>query len=298
MPATAASAAAARSRGRAEPEQADAARADPAARVKPDRDGRARHREVARAPGELLDREALPPGRRREADPGEQLVGLKRGGPDAGEELRRRDLPLAAGREGLDGRVQGQGHRRVLGRRVRVGQRSADRAPVADLEVADQRRGAGQQGQAPGDQRRAADLRLGGARPDPDGVATLLDAAQRRDPADVDEVVEDREPHGEHRDQALPAGDHLRAVAELGEQVDGLLGAVRRVVLERGRLHWLPPVSGSRPCSIRLASIKPTMAAGVSGSRVIVTPNGASASATALTTAGGAPIAPPSPTPL
>ncbi len=43
---------------------------------------------------------------------------------------------------------------------------------------------------------------------------------------------------------------------------------------------------------------QPTMAAGVSGSLVIVTPNGASASATALTTAGGAPIAPPSPTPL
>ena len=30
----------------------------------------------------------------------------------------------------------------------------------------------------------------------------------------------------------------------------------------------------------------------------MVTPNGASASATALTTAGGAPMAPPSPTPL
>ena len=37
---------------------------------------------------------------------------------------------------------------------------------------------------------------------------------------------------------------------------------------------------------------------GLSGSRVTVTPNGESASATALTTAGGAPIAPPSPTPL
>ena len=40
------------------------------------------------------------------------------------------------------------------------------------------------------------------------------------------------------------------------------------------------------------------MAAGESGSLVTITPNGASASATALTTAGGEPIAPPSPTPL
>src|SRR4029079_18291842 len=41
-----------------------------------------------------------------------------------------------------------------------------------------------------------------------------------------------------------------------------------------------------------------TMRWGDSGRRVNSTPNGASASATALTTAGGAPIAPPSPTPL
>jgi len=94
-----------------------------------------------------------------------------------------------------------------------VGQRSADGAPVADLEVANQRRRARQERQAPGEQLRAADLCLGGTRSDPEGVAALLDAAQRLDPADVDEVVEDREPHGEHRDQALPAGDHLRAVA-------------------------------------------------------------------------------------
>ena len=40
------------------------------------------------------------------------------------------------------------------------------------------------------------------------------------------------------------------------------------------------------------------MSLGPSGSRVTVTPNGASASATAFTTAGGAPMAPPSPTPL
>src|SRR5262249_40991078 len=41
-----------------------------------------------------------------------------------------------------------------------------------------------------------------------------------------------------------------------------------------------------------------TMRCGESGRRVTTTPSGASASATAFTTAGGAPIAPPSPTPL
>ena len=41
-----------------------------------------------------------------------------------------------------------------------------------------------------------------------------------------------------------------------------------------------------------------TIDSGVTGSRVMSTPNGESASATAFTTAGVEPIAPPSPTPL
>jgi anaerobic selenocysteine-containing dehydrogenase len=46
------------------------------------------------------------------------------------------------------------------------------------------------------------------------------------------------------------------------------------------------------------SSIRARIDVGVTGRRVISTPNGASASATEFTTAGGAPIAPPSPTPL
>src|SRR5439155_19965781 len=47
----------------------------------------------------------------------------------------------------------------------------------------------------------------------------------------------------------------------------------------------------------RAPSINVTIVDGTSGRRVISTPNGDSASAIALTTAGGAPIAPPSPSP-
>ena len=67
---------------------------------------------------------------------------------------------------------------------------------------------------------------------------------------------------------------------------------VVRVVVDvarAGRGHGRFPFASSRSA---------TMADGVSGRRVTVTPNGESASATALTTHGGAPIAPPSPTPL
>src|SRR5205085_1487259 len=57
-------------------------------------------------------------------------------------------------------------------------------------------------------------------------------------------------------------------------------------------------VGGARHGHSLSASRRATMADGVSGRRVTVTPNGARASATALMTAGGAPMAPPSPTPL
>ena len=56
--------------------------------------------------------------------------------------------------------------------------------------------------------------------------------------------------------------------------------------------------SGHAQVVARARSIASRMRAGVSGRRVRVTPSGASASLTALTTAGGAPMAPPSPTPL
>ena len=82
----------------------------------------------------------------------------------------------------------------------------------------------------------------------------------------------------ERRLLAQPAEHRVR----VGVDVD-----VVRVVVHRSVMR-----------SVLSVEQRPTIRDGVSGSRVTVTPNGASASATALTTAGGAPIAPPSPTPL
>ena len=74
-------------------------------------------------------------------------------------------------------------------------------------------------------------------RADHDRVVFVPDPAELGDATDVDEVVEVREPQREHRDEALPAGEHLGAVAELGEQRDRLVDGLGRVVLERRRLH-------------------------------------------------------------
>ncbi len=72
------------------------------------------------------------------------------------------------------------------------------------------------------------DRRLRRAGADPQGAVTTLDALQLADAPDVDEVLEDGEAERQHRDEALAAREHLRPVAELGEEghrVGGRVGA-------------------------------------------------------------------------
>ena len=49
-------------------------------------------------------------------------------------------------------------------------------------------------------------------------IAVVADAAQRLDPAEVDDQLGGVEPHPEDRQQALAAGEHLGLVAGLGER--------------------------------------------------------------------------------
>src|SRR4051812_30457952 len=71
----------------------------------------------------------------------------------------------------------------------------------------------------------------------PNLVVAQFDTDQLVDPRDVDEVVEMRQAHRQHRDQALPAREDLRVVAVLGKQRDGLVDGVGPVIRERGSLH-------------------------------------------------------------
>ena len=124
--------------------------------------------------------------------------------------------------------VEGQRHRRVLGGRVGVGDRAADGAAVADLEVADERRGPGEQRRRPRPPRRTRSM-VAWVVPAPIHSVPLRRSmrAQLVHPAQVDEVLEDGQAQGQHRHEALAAGEHLGGVAELGEQPDGLVDGRR-----------------------------------------------------------------------
>ena len=127
-------------------------------------------------------------------------------------------------------------HRRQLGGRVGVRDAPDDRAPVADLRVADhaerlchaRAKGSGGRG---GEQVGHADHRT-------DLHAAVDDGRQLlREPAKVDDHGRTGEAEVEERDQALPAGENDRVVASIGEQVHDLLDRLGVVVVERRRLH-------------------------------------------------------------
>src|SRR5262249_26320905 len=90
-----------------------------------------------------------------------------------------------------------------------------------------------------------------------------------------------------HRNQAMTAGDDLRASRMFLQEVDGITERRRNDVFEVLRDHdaFLP------------FKIRQTFSERI-GISMFVTPNGASASTTAFTTAGVEPIVPASPTPL
>ena len=151
--------------------------------------------------------------------------------PGAEEEVGGLDGAGAARTGDLEVGVEREGHRRQLRRRVGVGDRPADRAAVADLEVSDERERLGQQGHR---------LTDGGV---------VLDGALGRHGLDRDRAVgARRRPRSsstrfrstmcsnrvrrsaEHGDQALTTRKQLRLVTVLGEQ----RGDVTRATRARG----------------------------------------------------------------
>ena len=207
-----------------------------------DDDGRRDEREIAGPDGELREG-----GRRALRRPGhderrQQLVRLDRGRERPVEERPGRHQPLAARRAHDHRGVEGERGERELGGGIGVREAAAERAAHADRQVADAGGGLAQQAV------RARELHaLEGGVPDErvDDDLPVAGAVLRERPGagHVDEMRGAREPVGEHRQEALPAREHLGVLAALGQQVERLLRAVRPRIRERRRLHDACPRS-------------------------------------------------------
>ena len=121
-----------------------------------------------------------------------------------------------------------------------MGERPADRAAVADLEVPDQRDGAGQERHEPSDIGIVLDRGLGRGGTDPHGPVAFVDAPKFLDTAQVDDVPEHGKAHRQQWDEALATGQDLDVV-EIGQQLEDAVDRVGRVIVERCRLHLASP---------------------------------------------------------
>src|SRR5207237_10596363 len=84
-------------------------------------------------------------------------------------------------------------------------------------------------------------LRVAYQRADLDVAVAARDAVEARHGVDVDQQARARQPHVERGDQALPARQGPRALA--AEKFDRVLDRARPGVIERRRLHPLPPLT-------------------------------------------------------
>src|SRR5215207_7657008 len=124
---------------------------------------------------------------------------------------------------------------------------------------------------------------------DTEGAVLALDAGESRHAPQVDEQRRRRQPQLHQRQQRVSARQHLGVLAALAQRALRRLERLRRDVVELGRDHDAPPWACWIAFQTRI---------GVSGMSIDVTPSGASASSTELTTAGEQAIVAASPTPL
>ena len=78
---------------------------------------------------------------------------------------------------------------------------------------------------------------VGCGRADNEVPVLAVEAAHLGDAADIDEMVEHREPQCQHGYQTLTPGDDLGLIAQLAQEADCFGDAPRRVVLEGRRFH-------------------------------------------------------------
>ena len=268
--------------GEPDPRLGDGAALDPDRR----RDGD--DRPLVHDPDELLVVGA-PPGVLGHPDLGQDLVLADRGLEEVHEEVRGRDGAAAAAAGDHELGAQRQRAGPEVARRVGVGERPAEGPAVPDLGVGQLVGRLGDHARVLAHQVARADVVVRGHRADDERVAVVADPAQRVDPAEVDHRLRGVEPHPEHRQQALPAGDDLGVVTVLGEGRQRVLDRGRRHVVELGGNHSAPPAFRSTVPSMPVDSSKCGAAAPVVGSSPRLPRRGSPATPARACTASGCP---------
>ena len=237
--------------GRAAVDRADAGQRDPdladVAVLERDLDRDGSGRIVAHLALELEVRPARPRARIRHADLGDHLVGRERRRERPAEQLVDRDRPLAARALSDDVGSRGEHDGAPVALRVRVCERAADGAAVADEWVGDLRGGVAERAIATAEQLGLLAGLVARERADAQRSLVLLDVIEVGHAVQVDDDVGSREAHLHERDEALAAGEHLGLVPSLDERRDHLLERRRREVLESRGIHEASSPFGRSP---------------------------------------------------
>src|SRR5262245_10128752 len=122
-----------------------------------------------------------------------------------------------------------------------MGQAAADGAHVPHHGIADVPRDLRKEWALALEQRRGLDGVMRGQRADDERAALFLHARQRRHLADVDEVFGLREPELHGGQQTVAAGQELRLVLVLPEEVERFLDRGGLVILELCWIHGRLP---------------------------------------------------------
>ena len=104
-----------------------------------------------------------------------------------------------------------------------MGQRTADRAAVADLRVADLSGSVREQRQFAAEQTGLGQVVMAGEGPHSDFAAIVADIRELLEPADVHQDLGHGQAQLHERQQRMPPGQELCLVATLGRQVQGLV---------------------------------------------------------------------------
>ena len=115
--------------------------------------------------------------------------------------------------------------------------RTADRAAVTYLRIADVAGSMRQQRHVLGKDRTGLDVHVAGERANRDVVAGVADVRQVGDATDVDQDARLGEAQLHQRQQAVPAGQKLGVLTMLADEADCLFGGTGTDVIEGGGNH-------------------------------------------------------------